>query len=140
MADKGGCMGKEKNTISSFRKLSKLLIGILLASFALYLSKGFLIYISISRCNPLSLVFGLIWIGYIYIVGGLVKLKRWALSAFTTIFLLSGFIEIIIAIMGGRMEDFAEGFNHVFVWLSVIIMPIFGASEWKRRMDKKETS
>jgi len=100
--------------------------GISLAILALYLGQAFWTYFLFSFGTMFSLLIIPVMLGYLYIILGLVSFKKWALSIFSTIVILTIFVEILFIFIEKSQEELLEGFFHIFVWVSLVAIPVFG--------------
>jgi len=119
------------------KKISKVLLGVLLGVFALYLGKVFWIYFLFSFGTIVSALVIPVMLGYIYIGIGLIRFKKWAQCMFFTIVLIAILVEILLVLVEGPTGNPVEGLSHCIFWVSLVAIPVFGISALIRRMRDK---
>ena len=118
----------------------KIVLGILLASLALYLGRVFWIYFLFSFGTILSILVIPAMLGYIYMAIELARFRKWAVEVFLFIISLAIFIAILFAIIIGSSKirkDVIEWFFIMIFWTSLVVIPVFGISALIRRMRNK---
>jgi len=109
------------------KQILKILLGILMATIALFMNLVFLAaVIEIFTLGIIPNLFQtLIMIAYLYLVIGLIRLKKWALIAFSIIIGSALFITTTF-FFTGQEESAMEGFIYAVSAMSMIVLPIAG--------------
>jgi peptidoglycan/LPS O-acetylase OafA/YrhL len=123
------------------KKIFKVFLGLLIATIALFSGVVFLnnVEFFITLGIIPDLFEGLFTLSYLYLVIGLVRLKKWALIAFSIIIGLALLITIMF-VFTGQKEDAMEGFFYSVSAISMIVLPISAllaiARKIKKRLEK----
>ncbi len=127
------------------KKIYKSIPGILLVIFVISpLGKIFDIYFTPSLINILGLLFAISWL---YIIMGLITLKKWAwkllLAIFSTTIAMLVFFELLLRLAGGsriNLESLPEGLLYMVFWVSLVVIPVFGISALIRKIRKDKNN
>jgi len=119
------------------KRILEILLGIATAILALALGWVFLSYFGYTFGTIIGVLVILLSLGYIYIIIGIVMLKRWAYKMFFTIVILAIFVEILFIVVGGSQGNFIEGLAHSIFWVSWVAIPVFGISAFVRMIAKR---
>lgn len=122
------------------KQILKVLVRIPLIALALYSLKAFWVYFALSFGSMSSILITPVMLGYVYIIVGLVRFKRWAQHVFLTIVVLAVFMAILFTSIIKDKEvirDALEWFFIMVFWISLVVIPVSGISFLVRRLRKK---